>query len=177
MGKSIDIAKALLENMASYNYHWSSERPTTKRSGAKYEVDVLTLLVCWVDMLAQRLDKVGTSLILGSSSGILVRVYAIFETCGVQEHVSVEQYNGPPTIKHDNALHNFNIPEHNNPYSNSYNSGWKSHPNPFHKNSNSEPQSSIQSPGIQCRILYTPSPQLPRPKFNLESLMEHFIHT
>ena len=52
MGKLIDVAKALLENMASYNYHWSSERPTTKRSGGKYEVDVVTLLVCWVDMLA-----------------------------------------------------------------------------------------------------------------------------
>jgi len=52
MGKSIDIAKALLENMASYNYHWSSERLTTKRSSGKYEVDVVTLLVCWVDMLA-----------------------------------------------------------------------------------------------------------------------------
>jgi len=30
MGKSIEDAKALLEEMASTNYHWSSERATPK---------------------------------------------------------------------------------------------------------------------------------------------------
>jgi len=52
MGKSIEVAKALLEEMASNNYHWSSERATPRRSGGKFDVDVVTLLVSRVDRLA-----------------------------------------------------------------------------------------------------------------------------
>jgi len=61
MGKSIEAARALLEEMASNNYHWSSERATLKRSGGKYNIDAMTLLASRVDALAQRLDKVSTS--------------------------------------------------------------------------------------------------------------------
>ena len=32
IGKSIDAAKALLEEMASNSYHWSSKRANPKRS-------------------------------------------------------------------------------------------------------------------------------------------------
>jgi len=31
MGKSIEVAKALLEEIASNNYHWSGERAAPKR--------------------------------------------------------------------------------------------------------------------------------------------------
>ena len=44
MGKSIEAAEALLEEMASNNYHWSSERATPKRGGGRHEVDAVTLL-------------------------------------------------------------------------------------------------------------------------------------
>ena len=77
MGKSIEAAKALLEEIAFNNYHWSSERATPRRSGGKYDVDAMTLLASSVDMLAQRLDKVSTSPAPGGSSGSLVGVYAI----------------------------------------------------------------------------------------------------
>ena len=53
MGKSTEMAKALLEEMASNNYHWLSERTTPKRSGGRYEVDAVTLLASRVDALAQ----------------------------------------------------------------------------------------------------------------------------
>jgi len=59
MGKFIDAAKALLEEMTSNNYHWLSERATSRRSGSKYDVDAVTLLSNRVDALAQRLDRVG----------------------------------------------------------------------------------------------------------------------
>jgi len=52
MSKSIKAAKALLEEMASNNYHWSSERTTPKRGSGKHEVDVVTLLASRVDALA-----------------------------------------------------------------------------------------------------------------------------
>jgi len=52
MGKSIDAAKALLEEMTSNNNHWSSERATTRRSSGKYDIDAMTLLASRVDALA-----------------------------------------------------------------------------------------------------------------------------
>jgi len=44
MGKSIEAVKALLEEMASNNYHWTSDRATPQRGGGKYSVDAVTLL-------------------------------------------------------------------------------------------------------------------------------------
>lgn len=108
MRKSTEAAKALLEDMTCKNYHWSSERATPKRRAGRYEVDVVTLLANRMDALAQRLDKVGTRSIPGSSLGSPRRVYAFCETCGVQGHTSVECYNVPSTIEHTNALHSFN---------------------------------------------------------------------
>jgi len=83
MGKSINAANALLEEMTSNNYHWSNERGTLRRSGGKYDVDAITLLASRVDALAQRLDRGDISRTLGGSSGSLVGVYAAYETCGV----------------------------------------------------------------------------------------------
>ena len=52
MGKSIKVANALLEEMTSKNCHWSSERATPRRESGKYDVDCVTLLASWVDVLA-----------------------------------------------------------------------------------------------------------------------------
>ena len=52
IGKSIDAAKALLEDMTFNNYHWSSERATPRSSDDRHEVDVVTLLASRMDALA-----------------------------------------------------------------------------------------------------------------------------
>jgi len=52
MRKSIEVAKGLLEDMTSSNYHWSSKRITPKRSSGKYDVDSVTFLANRVDVLA-----------------------------------------------------------------------------------------------------------------------------
>jgi len=104
MGKSIEAAKFLLEEMASNNYHWGSDRATPQRGGGKYAVDTVTLLASRVDALAQRLKKVSSSPSLGGSSGSNIDVYAICETCDVQGHTSTECYNGPPAVDHINAF-------------------------------------------------------------------------
>jgi len=88
MGKSIEAAKALLEEMASNNYHWASERGTPKRGGGKHKVDAVTLLASRVDTLAQCLDKVGTP--STTSAGPSMRTYAYCEACGVQGHTSIK---------------------------------------------------------------------------------------
>jgi len=48
-GKSINAVKALLKEMASNNYHWSSERAIPRRGSEKYDVDSVTLLASRVD--------------------------------------------------------------------------------------------------------------------------------
>jgi len=61
MGKSIKVAKVLMEEMASNNYHWASDRASLHRSSGKYTVNAVTLLASRVDALPQRLEKVSTS--------------------------------------------------------------------------------------------------------------------
>jgi len=107
MRKSIDAAKALLEEMASNNYHWIGDRATPQRGSGKYSVDAVTLLARRVDALAQRLEKVTSSPSPVRSSGSAVEVYAICETCGVQGHTSTECYNGPHAIAHVNAYQGY----------------------------------------------------------------------
>ena len=110
IGKSIDVVKALLEEMASNNYHRSNEGAIPRRASGKYDIDAVTLLTSGVDALAQSLDRVGASPLPGSSSGLSVGVYAICKTCTVQRRTCVECYNGPSTIEHTNALKGFHSP-------------------------------------------------------------------
>jgi len=88
MGKSIEAAKALLEEMASNNYHWSSERAAPKRASGIYGIDVVGLLVSKVDALAQHFDRLETpppgSLVEGLS-GAMFEVGALYEICGIQD--------------------------------------------------------------------------------------------
>ena len=74
MGKFIEAAKALLEEMTSNNYHWGSDKATPQRGGGKYAVDAVALLASRVDALAQRLEKVSSSPSPGGSSGSNIEI-------------------------------------------------------------------------------------------------------
>ena len=52
MGESIEVARALLEDMATNNYHWSNERAPLRKGGDKYDINA-------VDMLANTVDALG----------------------------------------------------------------------------------------------------------------------
>ena len=121
MGKSIEAAKALMEEMASNNYHLLSERAIPKRGSGKHEVDAVTLLASRVDALAQRLEKVTTS--SATSVGPSMGTSAICEVCGVQGHTYIECYNAPSSIEHVNAYHTYTHPPQNNPSPTSYSQG------------------------------------------------------
>jgi len=145
MGKSIEVAKTLLEEMASKNYHRSSEKATLRRSGGKHDVDVMTLLASRMDTLTQRLDRVGTSHTPGGPPGLFVGVYAD----GLQRHTFVECYNSPSTIENAKAVHNFNRTPQGNSYPNAHSLGWKSFSNSPYRNPNPQPQNAVQRPGFQ----------------------------
>ena len=185
MGKSIAAAKALLEEMATNNYHWSSERTGPKRASGIYGVNAVNMLASKVDALAQRFEKLGTSTTgssMGGLPGPMFEVGAICEICGIQGHMAAECQTPFPGVEHANALHNYGQRPQNNPYSNTFNPGWRNHPNFSYRNNNPIPPntSQPQPPGFQYRAPYTPPPSQPQPppqKSNLESLMEKFITT
>ena len=56
VGKSIEVAFSLLEEMAFNDYHWWI---THKRNNGKYKVDAMMLSTSMGDTLAQRGNMVG----------------------------------------------------------------------------------------------------------------------
>ena len=86
MWKSIEVARALLEEMASNNYHWSSETGTPKRIGEFYDVDSLNLIASKIDAFAQCFDKLVTPSSgnpSGSLSKTMFEVRALYEIYGM----------------------------------------------------------------------------------------------
>jgi len=180
MGKSIEAVKALLEEMASHNYHWSSERATPKRASGVYGVDAVDLLASKVDALAQRFDRLETPSRsqVRSSSGAMFEIGALCETCGLQGHVAAECHSMYQGVEHANAMQNFNPCPQKSPYSNTYNPGWRNHPNFSYRNNNPLPSNvpQPQPPSFQYRAPCNPPQQQPAPpKSNLESIMECLI--
>jgi len=107
MGKSIEAAKALLEEMASNNYHWSSERAAPKRTSGVYGVDAMDLIASKVDALAHRFDRLGTpplGSLVGGSFGALFEVGASCEICGIQGHAGSECHTTFQGVEHANAM-------------------------------------------------------------------------
>jgi hypothetical protein len=97
------------------------------------------------------------------------------EHCGGMDHTTLECQLGRQESGLDqvNALNNFGRPQ-NYPYSNTYNSGWRNHPNFSYKNNpNMVPQQNNQNPpGFPQRQFNSqPAPQ----KSNLEIMMENFM--
>ena len=179
IGKSIEVAKALLEEMASNNYHWEGDRATPQRGGGKYAVDAVTLLASRVDALAQRLGKVSSSPSPGGSSGSNIEIYAICETFGVQGHTFTECYNGPPTIEHVSAFQGYQPPPQHPSHLTAYNKGGKSYSNPLYTTPIPPPQTTMHPPGFQPRGAYTPQPPPPPPPqpstAHLKNMMAQFI--
>ncbi|XP_057248969.1 uncharacterized protein LOC104886741 [Beta vulgaris subsp. vulgaris] len=146
MAKTPEAAKTLLDDMAANNNlnDWSISRGAPKK-GAK------------IDQL---------------SSG---PVAPICEICEVQGHSFTEcQYNNMGAgTEHVNALLNTNTRPQNNPYSNTFNPGWKHHPNFSYKNNQPQPPHTnySQPPGFQQRPPFNPSSSSSRP--NLETIMEN----
>jgi len=55
--KSVEVAKGLSKDMAFTNYHWSSQRDSSKEIGGKYDVDAVNFLGSDTDALAHDLIK------------------------------------------------------------------------------------------------------------------------
>jgi len=59
MGKSTKNAYELLEEIASNNYQWSTEKGMPKKASGMYEVDGINMLNAKVDNLVKMFGKLG----------------------------------------------------------------------------------------------------------------------
>ncbi|XP_039128945.1 uncharacterized protein LOC120265098 [Dioscorea cayenensis subsp. rotundata] len=121
--KTPEDAEILIENMASNECHWSTRQKPPKAAGI-YEINDNTALAAKVEALTKRFDQfvLGTS----SNSGAVLSC----ETCGAG-HATVQC---PILIASDAPVETVDYvggaPRGpGNPYGNTYNPGWRNHPN------------------------------------------------
>ncbi|XP_058761643.1 uncharacterized protein LOC131635058 [Vicia villosa] len=169
MDKPYNESYQLIENMAQNHYQWGGERASVEKPQAKggmYEVSGIDHVNAKVDALTQKIENLSMT-----PSAIVAAIAPNCELCGVQGHIVSEcqLLAGIPPDQMNYAQ--------GNPYSNTYNPGWKNHPNFSYKNNNAlyAPQT---PPGFQKPNQTAPqvAPQAPR-KSNLEIIMENFVAT
>ncbi|XP_039133248.1 uncharacterized protein LOC120270298 [Dioscorea cayenensis subsp. rotundata] len=121
--KTPEDAEILIENMASNECHWSTRQKPPKAAGI-YEINDNTALAAKVEALTKRFDQfvLGTS----SNSGAVLSC----ETCGarnatVQCPISIASEAPVETVDYVGGAPR----GPGNPYGNTYNPGWRNHPN------------------------------------------------
>ncbi|XP_061981417.1 uncharacterized protein LOC133701500 [Populus nigra] len=119
MSKAQDDAYNLLEEMAMNNYQWPNERSIQKKTIGVHEIDAITTLTAQVHSLTQQLKITQLS------------VNAIHTTCDFchGNHISEECQVGNPFSQAEHAHFVSNYSRQNNPYSATYNPGWRNQPN------------------------------------------------
>ena len=121
LSKSCTEAYEILERIANNNYQWPSARqPVAKESVRVHSIDAITTLSVQVTSLTNMVKAMTSAPTTVKQVAELSCVY-----CG-------EEYdfdNCPRNPASVNYVGNFNRQPQNNPYSNTYNPGWKQHPN------------------------------------------------
>ncbi|XP_074570572.1 uncharacterized protein LOC141827240 [Curcuma longa] len=129
MNKILEEAKDLIESVALNHHQWANERGNNPKTPGKYEVDTLTLLTAKMEALNKRFDNINVSKVnmVSSSCEICEDSSHTKEMCQVGAlQAQIAQY------EQCDAIGTFN--QRNNPYSNSYNPGWRNHPNFSYRN-------------------------------------------
>ncbi|XP_052177527.1 uncharacterized protein LOC127791584 [Diospyros lotus] len=119
MGKSTEDACELLEEMASNNYQWSTERGMPRKASGMYEVDGINMLNAKVDNLVKMFGKLGNVNAVYSNFNSASNCYWYENSHLDSDSMQVEQAQ---------YILNYNMQnQQNNPYSNNYNVGWRNH--------------------------------------------------
>jgi len=171
MNKTENDVYNLIEEMMLNNFQWSTERGQVKRVGGKFEVDALTLLSAKVNAMTQRLDRMNVNAVNSSAS-------SPYEIYGSIKHMTLNCQVGSPFSQDSskvNYVQNFNLRLTDDPYSSTYNPGWRNHLN-FSCRTNPNPQT---MPQMNAR----PPPSFQRPlsplqvpqKSNSEAMMDNML--
>ncbi|XP_058785071.1 uncharacterized protein LOC131659980 [Vicia villosa] len=174
MDKEYADAYTLIESMAQNHYQWGSERAQSEKTyGEKsstkngmYEISSLDCVNAKVDALTRMIEN----LTIVPVADVAV-VSPNFKVCGMTGHAASDCHLlagvSPEPVNYAQG----------NPYSNTYNPGWKNHPNFSYKNNNAL-YAPGQAPSVPPGYQKAPfaAPNVPR-KSNLEIMMENFIAT
>ncbi|KAJ8752916.1 hypothetical protein K2173_008651 [Erythroxylum novogranatense] len=163
--------------MATSSFQYHTERHPRRPTGA-YVVDNTVALSAQMDVLTKKLDNLKHSVRGGASSSL--KSCAVCEHCGGDSPASSEcQVENPSTQESEEAHYvgNYNR-QLGDPYSNTYNPGWRNHLNfSWRNNQAAQPQSSnVQRqppppPGFKALN------HAPPEKSNLEDLLSKYIST
>ncbi|RWR83368.1 hypothetical protein CKAN_01212200 [Cinnamomum micranthum f. kanehirae] len=155
MKKSPEEAYELVEEMATNNYQWPSDHVQQKKIQGVHELDSISALTAQVANLSKQIQS--------------MKVHAVQSTNMVCEfcagnHMGVDCQVGNPFNSQEQVHYVSNYSRQNNPYSNTYNPGWRNHPNFSWNNAQN---SARQPPRFQ-------QPQQEE-KSGLEKMMAQFI--
>lgn len=168
MDKPFEEAYKLIKNMAQNHYQWGGECISVEKSqpkGGMYEVSGIDHVNAKVDALTQKIESLTIT-----PAATMAAVALCCDLCGVPGHnISECQLQAGITPNQLNYAQG-------NPYLNTYNLGWKNHPNFSYKNNNAlyapnQPPSGYQKPTQGAPQV---APQVPR-KSNLKLMMENFV--
>ncbi|XP_027165399.1 uncharacterized protein LOC113765424 [Coffea eugenioides] len=140
MGKSPQEAQSLIEEMAANNYQWANERGNPRRHADMIEMDTLNMLGAQMNNVVKLLNRQAG---VGSSSSNAH--VACCSVCG-GEHDT----NDCVDFEQVQFVNNYNRNAQNNPYSNTYNPGWRNHPNFVWKDQSNQHRPT-NPPGFQPR--------------------------
>ena len=128
LSKSYTEAYEILERIGNNNYQWpSSRQPAVKRLAGVHNIDAITTLLAQVTSLTNMVKA--TTFAPATVKQVTTLSFAY---CG-EEHDFDNCPRNPASVNH---VGNFTRQPQNNPYSNTYNSGWKQHPNILWSNQN-----------------------------------------
>jgi hypothetical protein len=120
----------LIETMVVNQHHWSpSDRQATRSTPGMLELDSLTFMKAKLETIQNQISQLSVTKVNQVTHS------PSCEICGAMEHTALECSLSIPqeNLENVNMLSNFNRPQ-NNPYSQSYNPGWKNHPNFLYNN-------------------------------------------
>ena len=128
MNKPYADAYQLIESMAQNHYQWGTERTNVEKPQPKtgmYEISNLDHVNAKVDALVQKIESLNVS-----PPAAVVAITQNCEVCGIQGHTPAEcqLLTGIQAEQVNYAQ--------GSPYSNTYNSNWKNHPNFSYKSNN-----------------------------------------
>ncbi|KAH9769700.1 hypothetical protein KPL71_012114 [Citrus sinensis] len=121
LSKSYTEAYEILERIANNNYQWPSARQLATRGLAGvHNIDAITALSAQVTSLTNMVKALTSA---PATVKQVIELSCVY--CG-EEHDFDNCHGNPASV---NYVSNFNRQPQNNPYSNTYNPGWKQHPN------------------------------------------------
>ncbi|KAK5832859.1 hypothetical protein PVK06_016664 [Gossypium arboreum] len=119
--KTLEDAYEFIEEMSPNNYQWQVMRTKPTKIASVYNIDSVTMLSNQVELLNKKIDS-----FLGST-----QVHPVMrgDSSGSGVHTKYQSFSPTTEEEQVNYMGNNNFRSQNNPYSNTYNVGWRNHLN------------------------------------------------